>query len=125
MAVTMLPGAEVVPAMERGVLDAADSFNPSIDLALGMPDVAKHYLTPSHHRPAGAFEIIFNKPKFDALPQKRKDVLREAAWSASSDQLWEAYARFARTWPKSQSAASRFRGPAPTSSPSSSRPGTR
>jgi TRAP-type mannitol/chloroaromatic compound transport system substrate-binding protein len=41
MAVTLLPSAEVVPAMERGVLDAADSFNPSIDLALGLPDVAQ------------------------------------------------------------------------------------
>lgn len=96
MAVTMLPSGEVAAAMERGVLDAVDSYNPSIDLALGLPDVAKHCLMRSHHRQVEAFEIIFNKPKFDALPLEFKVVLRQAAFSASSDQFWYAYARFSK-----------------------------
>jgi TRAP-type mannitol/chloroaromatic compound transport system substrate-binding protein len=59
-AVTMLPSGEIVPAMDRGILDAAEFNNPSSDLALGFPDVAKAYAMQSHHQPAESFEIIFN-----------------------------------------------------------------
>jgi len=50
----------------------------------------------SHHRPAGTFEIIFNKPKFDALPAEFKAILRNAALAASTDQLGVAYDRYAK-----------------------------
>ena len=95
-AVTMLPGGAIVPAMERGVLDAADSNNPSSDLQLGLPEVSKFYMTGGHHRQAEAFEVFFNKARFDALPAELKAVLRQAAFSASSDQLWHAYGRYAK-----------------------------
>ena len=95
-AVTVLPSGDTVSAMERGVLDATESNNPSTDLQLGLPDVLKLYMTGSHHRQAAAFEIVFNKAKFDALPSELKAVLRQAAFSASSDQLWYAYARYAK-----------------------------
>ena len=94
--VTMLPSGDIASAIERGVLDATESNNPSTGLQLGLPDVSKLYMTGSHHRQAEAFEIIFNKVKFDALPSEFKAVLRQAAFSASSDQLWYAYARYAR-----------------------------
>ena len=94
--VTMLPSGDIVAAMERGVLDATDSNNPATDAQLGMPEVAKHYLMGSHHRQVEAFEIIFNKAKFDALLPEFKTILRQAAFSASSDQLWYAYARYSK-----------------------------
>lgn len=94
--VTMLPGSEIVPALERGVLDAADSSNLSSDLQLGLAEVSKLAMTGGHHRQAGAFEVIFNKAKFDALPAEFKAVLRQAALAASSDQLWSAYGRYAK-----------------------------
>ena len=96
MAITTLPSSEVVPAMERGVLDGSDSYNPTMDAQLGLADAAKHYLMASHHRPVGAFELVFNKPKFDALPTELKAALRQAAFAASSDQLWSSYARFSK-----------------------------
>jgi TRAP-type mannitol/chloroaromatic compound transport system substrate-binding protein len=95
-AVMLLPAGDIVPAMERGVLDATDSNNPSADLQLGLPDAAKHYMMGGHHRQVDAFEIIFNKTKFDALEPEFKVVLRQAAFSASSDQLWSVYARYAK-----------------------------
>ena len=95
-AVTMLPSSDIVPAMERGVLDATESSNPSTDLQLGMPEASKVYMLGSHHRQVETFELIFNKQKFDALPSDLKTVLRQAALSASSDQLWYAYARYAK-----------------------------
>ena len=91
--ITALPSGDVVAAMERGVLDATDASSPATDLALGFPDAAKHYLMGSHRRQAAALEIVFNKTKFDALAPELKAILRQAAFAASSDQLWSSYAR--------------------------------
>ena len=68
--------------------------NPSSDLQLGLPEVAKVYMMGSHHRVAGAFEIVFNKGKHDALPVEIKSILRHAALAASTTQLGVAYARY-------------------------------
>jgi TRAP-type mannitol/chloroaromatic compound transport system substrate-binding protein len=95
-AVTMLPSGEIVPAMDRGILDAAEFNNPSSDLALGFPDVAKAYVMQSHHQPAESFEIIFNKTKFDSLPSEFKASLRNAALASSTDQLGMAYDRYSK-----------------------------
>ena len=52
-AVTILPGGEIVPAMDRGLLDAAEFNNPSSDILLGFPDVSKVFMMQSHHQQAG------------------------------------------------------------------------
>ena len=91
---TILPSGEIVPIMDRGLLDAAGLNNPSSDLQLGLPEVAKFYMMGSHHRPAGAFEIVFNKARHDALPAEIKSILRHAAFAASTAQLGMAYARY-------------------------------
>jgi TRAP-type mannitol/chloroaromatic compound transport system substrate-binding protein len=94
--VTQLPGTDIAAAIDRGVLDATDSNNPSADLQLGLPAVAKVYMMGGHHQPVEAFELLFNKSKFDALPGELKEILRQASFAASSDQLWRAYDRYAR-----------------------------
>jgi TRAP-type mannitol/chloroaromatic compound transport system substrate-binding protein len=96
MQVISLPGGDIVQTMDRGLLDAAGLNNPSSDLQLGLPDVAKFYLMGSHHRPAGAFEVIFNKARYDALPAELRAILRHAAFAASTDQLGRAYVRYAK-----------------------------
>jgi len=50
----------------------------------------------SHHQQMEAFEIIFNKAKFDALAPELKAILRYAAFAASSDQLGQAYDRYSK-----------------------------
>jgi TRAP-type mannitol/chloroaromatic compound transport system substrate-binding protein len=95
-AVTVLPSGEIVPVMDRGLLDAAAVNNPSSDLALGLPDVAKFYMMGSHHRQAAAFEISFNKTKHDALPPDLRSILRNAVLAASTEQLGVAYVRYAK-----------------------------
>src|SRR5258705_9152980 len=69
-AVNALPGGEIVPAMDRGLLDAAEFNNMSSDKLLGFADVAKVCMLQSFHQNAEQFEIMFNKTKFDALPAK-------------------------------------------------------
>ena len=89
-----VPGNQVTPFMERELIDATDSTSPATDLQLGLPNVAKFYLMGSHHRQVEAFEIIFSKAKHDALPAELKAILRHAAFSASSDQSWNAHSRY-------------------------------
>jgi TRAP-type mannitol/chloroaromatic compound transport system substrate-binding protein len=95
-AVIMLPGSDVAAAIDRGVLDATESNNPSSDLQLGLPEVSKTNMMGGHHHQAAAFEVVFNKRSFDALPAELKAILRHALLSASSDQLWQAHARYAK-----------------------------
>ncbi len=95
-AVTILGGGDIVPAMDRGLLDAAEFNNPSSDRALGFPDVAKVYMLQSFHQPLECFEIIFNRKKFDALPKELQAILRYAAEAASADMAWKAMDRYSR-----------------------------
>ncbi len=93
-AVTSLPGGEVVPALERGVIDGAEFSNPSSDRILGFADVAKVYMVQSYHQRVECFEILFNKGKHDALPAELQAVLRHGAEAASADMSWKLQDRF-------------------------------
>ena len=95
-AVTILPGGEIVPALDRGLIDAAEFNNPSSDILLGFPDVSKHYVMGSHHQQAECFEVIFNKQRFDKLPAEVKNIMRNAAHAATADQLYTAYDRYSK-----------------------------
>src|SRR5690349_10139924 len=65
-AVNALPGGEIVSAMDRGLLDAAEFNNATSDRLLGFPDVSKVCMLQSFHQNAEQFEIMFNKAKYDA-----------------------------------------------------------
>src|SRR3954467_10471113 len=66
-AVNALPGGEIVPAIDRGLLDGAEFNNQTSDRILGFPDVSKTCMLQSYHQNAEQFEIMFNKTKYDAL----------------------------------------------------------
>ena len=93
-AVTIIGGPDIVPSMDRGVLDAAEFNNPSSDLALGFPDVSKVYMVQSFHQDMECFEIIFNKAKYNALPKELQAILKYAAESASADMSWKWQKRY-------------------------------
>ncbi len=95
-AVVALPGGEIVPALERGVIDAAEFNNPSSDRVLGFPDVAKNYYIQSYHQAVEAFEILFNRQRFDALPAENQALLRHCAEAASADMSWKLQDRYSR-----------------------------
>lgn len=95
-AVTSLPGGEIVPALERGVIDGAEFNNPSSDRVLGFPDVAKVYMIQSFHQRTETFEVLFNKGKFEALPEEQRAVIRIASEAASADMSWKLQDRYSR-----------------------------
>jgi TRAP-type mannitol/chloroaromatic compound transport system substrate-binding protein len=92
-AVNALPGGEIVPAMDRGLLDAAEFNNMSSDRALGFADVSKICMLQSYHQNAEQLEISFNKTKYDALPAKMKAIIANAVDAASQNMMWKAIDR--------------------------------
>ncbi len=93
-AVNALPGAEIVPALDRGLLDAAEFNNASSDRMLGFPDVSKICMLQSFHQSGEQFEILFNKTKYDALPEDLRNIIGYAAQAASADMSWKAIDRY-------------------------------
>ena len=102
-AVNALPGGEIVSAMDRGLLDAAEFNNASSDRILGFPDVAKTCMLQSYHQNAEQFEILFNKTKYDALPEKLRAIIAGAADAAGQDMSWKAIDRYSQDYADMQS----------------------
>ena len=95
-AVTIMGGGEIVPAMDRGLLDAAEFNNPSSDTVLGFADVSKDYMLQSYHQSAECFEVIFNKTKFDSLAPELQAIIRYAVEASSTDMSWKAMDRYSK-----------------------------
>jgi len=96
MSVTQLPGGEIVPAMERGVIDAFEFNNPSSDLRFGAQDVAKHYILSSYHQANECFEIIFNRDTFDDLDEDLQAIVRHGAEAVSTANFASAMDNYSR-----------------------------
>lgn len=101
-AVNALPGGEIVPAMDRGLLDAAEFNNASSDRVLGFPDVSKVCMLQSFHQSSEQFEAMFNKAKFDALPKKMQAIIANACEAASADMSWKAIDRYSKDYMEMQ-----------------------
>jgi TRAP-type mannitol/chloroaromatic compound transport system substrate-binding protein len=97
-AVNALPGGEIVSAMDRGLLDAAEFNNASSDRALGFADVSKVCMLQSYHQNAEQFEIMFNKDKYNALPEKMRAIIANAVEAASQDMQWKAIDRYSQDY---------------------------
>src|SRR6516225_4170753 len=92
-AVNALPGGEIVSAIDRGLIDAAEFNNATSDRALGFADVSKVCMLQSYHQNAEQLEITFNKTKYDGLPDKLKAIIANAVEAASQDMQWKAIDR--------------------------------
>ena len=93
-AVNPLPGGEIVSALDRGLLDAAEFNNASSDRTLGFPDVSKNCMLQSFHQASESFEILFNKKKYDGLSTELKSIIDYAVQASSADMSWKAIDRY-------------------------------
>jgi TRAP-type mannitol/chloroaromatic compound transport system substrate-binding protein len=111
--VTQLPGGEIVPALERGVIEAFEYNNPTADKDFGAHDVSKVYMMGSYHQAAEFFEIVFNKTKFNKLAKEHQAILRYSAEAASSANLWLAYDQYSKDlqWLKNKAGVKVYRTP--------------
>jgi len=107
-AVNPLPGGEIVPALDRGLLDAAEFNNASSDRLLGFPDVVKNCMLQSFHQSGEQFEILFNKGKLNALPAELKSIIDYAVQAASADMSWKAAERNSQDYIELKKAGIKF-----------------
>jgi TRAP-type mannitol/chloroaromatic compound transport system substrate-binding protein len=94
MSVAQLPGGEIVPAMERGVIDAFEFNNPSSDRNFGAHDVAKNYYLSSYHQASESFEFLFNKLTMEDLDPDLRAILKYAVEAASTANTAKAMRRY-------------------------------
>jgi TRAP-type mannitol/chloroaromatic compound transport system substrate-binding protein len=94
--VTQLPGGEIIPAMEKGVIEAFEYNNPTSDMRFGAQDVAKNYMLGSFHQAMEFFEIIFNKKKWESIPKDLQAILQYGVEAASASNFWYAMDNYSR-----------------------------
>lgn len=107
-AVNPLPGGEIVPALDRGLIDAAEFNNASSDRVLGFPDVAKNCMLQSFHQSGEQFEILFNGGKYKALPQELRSIIDYGVQAASADMSWKAIERNSQDYIELKKAGVKF-----------------
>ncbi len=96
MSTVQMAPADIVPAIDRGVLDGAEFASATDDRTMGFPDVAKYYLQQSYHMSNNFCEIMINKKKYDSLPDEMKMALRIASLAASADAEWKSMNRMSQ-----------------------------
>ena len=94
--VTQLPGGEIIPALEKGVIDAFEFNNPTSDMRFGAQDVIKNYMMGSYHQAMEFFEISFNKAKWNSVPKDLQAILQYSVEAASSSNWWTAMDNYSR-----------------------------
>lgn len=107
-AVNPLPGGEIVPALDRGLIDGAEFNNASSDRLLGFPDVVKNCMLQSFHQSTEQFEILFNKTKYNALAPELKAIIDYAVQAASADMSWKAIQRNSQDYIELKKAGVKF-----------------
>ncbi|MCX2860529.1 TRAP transporter substrate-binding protein [Paucibacter sp. PLA-PC-4] len=107
-AVNPLPGGEIVPALDRGLIDGAEFNNASSDKLLGFPDVVKNCMLQSFHQSGEQFEILFNKTKLNALPAELKAIVEYGVQAASADMSWKAIERNSKDYEELKKAGVKF-----------------
>ena len=91
--VVTLPGGEIIPSLERGVIDCAEFSVPCIDVAMGFHEIAKYLTFPGVHQPASVHEALVNKDVWEPLPDDLKEIMKAAT---SDSSLWAIYANIKR-----------------------------
>lgn len=79
VAVTMLPGTELYPSLERGILDATEFSSALVNKQSGFQEVTDYIAGPGMHQPTCFFDIGVNKDKYNALPVEYQEILKNAA----------------------------------------------
>ena len=78
LSVDNLPGGEILPAAERGVIDAAERVTPGEDMKMGFHEIWKNYYLPGMHESTTVAELLINKDIWDKFPPDLKAIVETA-----------------------------------------------
>ena len=98
MSTVQMAPADIVPAIDRGVLDGAELASATDDRIMGFPDVAKYYLQQSYHMSNNFCEMMINKKRYDALPEEMKIIMKHVSHAASADMEWKSMHRMSQDY---------------------------
>jgi len=107
-AVNPLPGGEIVPALDRGLIDGAEFNNATSDRILGFPDVVKNCMLQSFHQSSEQFEIMFNGPKYRELPAELRAIIDVAVEASSAEMSWKMVDRNSKDYIELKKAGIKF-----------------
>jgi TRAP-type mannitol/chloroaromatic compound transport system substrate-binding protein len=79
----LLAGGDIYPALELGVIDAAEFSYPSLDQAHGFYQIAKHNYFPGWHQQASLVELIMNMERWNELPASYQKIVEIACGEAN------------------------------------------
>ena len=96
--VVSMPGPDVVPALDRGVIDAAEFNNPAVDGQIGLADVSKICMVQSYHQPAECFEVLINRKLYDSLPEQYRNALGYAGKILAAEMMWSLMDAYSKAW---------------------------
>ena len=85
VAAVAMPGGEIVPGAQRGVIDAAEWIGPADDLNLGLQTIWKHYYLQGLHQSTDIAEIIINKAAWNKLSPDLQEIVRAAAMASMTE----------------------------------------
>jgi len=87
-----MPGGEIVPSAQRGVIDCAEWVGGIEDLRLGLPQVWKYHYTPGMHESNSMLELIINTDVWKGFSPQQQEVVRAATL--------ETFVRWGIRWQK-------------------------
>ena len=97
----LLAGADIYPALERGVIDATEFSMPNMDIDLGFHQIAKFNYYPGWHQQVSVNELLLNKSSWDGLNDQNKAILEAACG-------WNIYINYAETEAKNPEAMNKM-----------------
>ena len=85
IAAVAMPGGEIVPAAQRGTIDAAEWIGPADDLNLGLHTVWKFYYLQGLHQSTDVGEVLINKSVWNKLSPDLQEIMRAAAMASMTE----------------------------------------
>ncbi len=87
-----MPGGEIVPSAQRGVIDCAEWVGGIEDLRLGLPGVFKYHYVPGMHEPTVVAQLMINAEVWASLTPPQQEIIRSA--------VTDTYVRWWVRWQK-------------------------
>jgi TRAP-type mannitol/chloroaromatic compound transport system substrate-binding protein len=85
--IVLLPGGEIYPGLEKGLIDGTELSMPAIDITLGLQQVGKYYYLPGWHQPAAMNELIVNQAKWDSLDASQQVLIEESCKAVNLESI--------------------------------------
>jgi TRAP-type mannitol/chloroaromatic compound transport system substrate-binding protein len=79
MTTVNMPGGEIIPSAQRGVIDCAEWVGGVEDLRLGFQNVWKYHYTPGMHENVTIGEVVFNQDVWNGLSTQHKEMIKSVA----------------------------------------------